>query len=439
MKTVNKTTRVRVEQLTPRNLTSIIASLRPEPGIDRALKNHVEQIVQNVAAFGTEALIKYTERFDGVRLKPGELRVTPGEIEKAVAHVSRKEMAALKLTKAHIEKVEKQTLRRLAWSLETQSGVKVESSYRPLKSVGCYVPGGRAVYPSSVLMNVVPACVAGVERIVICSPPGPSKAVHPLILVAARLCGVTEIYRVGGAQAIAALAYGTEMIEPVQKIVGPGSAYVATAKLAVTNRVAIDLPAGPSELLIIADETAKARYIVMDLISQAEHGEDSIVGVVTTSKQLAKEIVAFLPKALNGAERSEIVSQSLTSNGFVLICDSIEQAIEFTNQFAPEHLEIMARGAKSIARRITAAGLILLGGYSPVPASDYLVGTNHVLPTGGAARTYSGLSVLDFLRRVNLVQCSRSGLRHLASPLKALARAEGLPNHYRAVEERFKS
>jgi len=439
MKTANKTAAIRVERLTSRNLTSIIAALRPEQGIDPVVKLQVEPIIRNVGAFGDEALIEYAAQFDGVILKPDELRVTPDEFEEAAAQVSREERAALRLAKANIETVEKQTLRQLTYSLETQPGVKVESSFRPLNSVGCYVPGGRAVYPSSVLMNVVPARVAGVERIVICSPPGPSKAIHPLILAAAKLCGVHEVYRVGGAQAIAALAYGTETIKPVQKIVGPGSAYVAAAKLVVADQVAIDLPAGPSELLIIADDTAKVKHVVMDLISQAEHGEDSIVGVITTSERLARSIATSLPKALNGIERAEVVAQSLANNGFVLICDSIERVIEFVNQFAPEHLEIMARSAKSIARRITAAGLILLGHYSPVPASDYLVGTNHVLPTGGTARIYSGLSVLDFLRRVNIVQCSRSGLRRLAAPLKALARAEGLPNHYRAVEERFTS
>jgi histidinol dehydrogenase len=315
--------------------------------------------------------------------------------------------------------------------------VKVVASYRPLDSVGCYVPGGRAVYPSSVLMNVVPAQVAGVDRIVICSPPSKSKTVHPLILVAAKLCGVTEVYRVGGAQAVAALAYGTETIKPVQKIVGPGSAYVAAAKAIVSDRVAIDLPAGPSEVLIIADATANPRNVAMDIISQAEHGEDSIAGVVTTSKSLAQQVAGHLRQALSSVERSDTITQSLTSNGFILVCDSLNLAVEFANEFAPEHLEIITRNANAVAKESRGAGLILLGNYSPVAASDYMVGTNHVLPTGGAAKVHSGLSVLDFVRRVNIVHCSRNGLKSLVPPLKTLALAEGLPNHYRAAAARF--
>ena len=429
---------LRVEKLTRRNLREVVLSLRQERAADQTISVRVRSIIEDVAARGDAALLDYTAEFDGVRLRADVLRVKPREFAAAFRQVTKDQWAALKLAQSHIRKVEEQALARLAGTVETQPGVKVEASYRPLHSVGCYVPGGRAVYPSSVLMNVVPAQVAGVKRIVMCSPPSKSKTIHPLILVAAKLCGVDEVYRVGGAQAIAALAYGTESIKPVQKIIGPGSAYVAAAKVAVSNQVAIDSPAGPTELLIIADETAHPRNVAMDLISQAEHGEDSIAGMVTTSKTLAKQVAALISERLASVERSETIAQALAARGFVLVCDNMKLAVEFANELAPEHLEIITRGAKALAREIRAAGLILLGNYAPVAASDYVVGSNHVLPTGGAAKTYSGLSVVDFVRRVNVVQCSREGLKSLVPSLKVLALAEGLPNHARAAEERFK-
>jgi histidinol dehydrogenase len=430
---------LRVEKLTRRNLSAIVLSLRQERAADQTLSARVRSIIEDVAARGDAALLDCTAKFDGVRLRADELRVKPREFAAAVRQVTTDQWAALKLAQSHIRTVEQQALARLAGTVETQPGVSIEASYRPLDSVGCYVPGGRAVYPSSVLMNVVPAQVAGVKRIVMCSPPSKSKTIHPLILAAAKLCGVSEVYRAGGAQAIAALAYGTKTIQPVQKIIGPGSAYVAAAKVAVSNRVAIDSPAGPTELLIIADETAHPRNVAADLISQAEHGEDSIAGVVTTSKSLAQQVAALISERLASMERSEMIAQALTSRGFVLVCDDMKLAVEFANELAPEHLEIIARDAKALAREVRAAGLILLGNYAPVAASDYVVGSNHVLPTGGAAKTYSGLSVFDFVRRVNVVQCSREGLKNLVLPLKTLALAEGLPNHAQAAEERFKS
>jgi histidinol dehydrogenase len=399
----------------------------------------VQPIIDDVARRGDAALLDYTAKFDGVALRRDELRVKPREFDAACRAVTGEQLAALRLSLSNIRNVEQHTLARLSGTVKTRPGVNVEASFRPLSSVGCYVPGGRAVYPSSVLMNVVPAQVAGVKRIVICSPPSKSKTIHPLILMAAKLCGVSEVYRIGGAQAVAALAVGTETIKPVQKIIGPGSAYVAAAKVAVSHRVAIDSPAGPSELLVIADETADASNVAADMISQAEHGEDSIVGLVTTSSKLARQIVALIGEQLGSLERAETIAQALADKGFVLVCDSMKLAVEFANEFAPEHLEIITRNARSVAKDIDAAGLILLGNYSPVAASDYVVGSNHVLPTGGAAKTYSGLSVLDFARRVNIVQCSRDGLKDLIPPLKALALAEGLPNHYRAAAKRFRN
>lgn len=426
-----------IDKLTQRNLDQLVTRLRQAQRAPQAMQSRVRPILEDVARRGDAALLEYTAQFDGVVLRADELRVQPHEFDQARRQVTGEQLAALKVSLANIRKVEQCRLARLSGTIRTRPGVLVRTTCRPLASVGCYVPGGRAVYPSSVLMNVVPAQVAGVKRIVLCSPPSPAKTIHPLILVAAKLCGVHEVYRVGGAQAIAAMAYGTQTIKPVQKVIGPGSAYVAAAKLAVSDHVAIDAPAGPSELLVIADETADPANVAADMISQAEHGHDSIVGLVTTSSKLARQVVALIGEHVGSPERSATIAQALADNGFVLVSNSMKLAVEFTNRFAPEHLEIITRQAHSLANEIEAAGLILLGNYSPVAASDYVVGSNHVLPTGGAAKTYSGLSVIDFVRRVNIVQCSRDGLKALMPPLKALALAEGLPNHYRAAAERF--
>lgn len=429
---------VSIHQLTRQSLDQLVTRLRQAQRAPQAMQSRVRPILEDVARRGDVALLEYTAQFDGVVLHADELRVQPHEFDQARRQVTGEQLAALKVSLANIRKVEQCRLARLSGAIRTRPGVMVRTTCRPLASVGCYVPGGRAVYPSSVLMNVVPAQVAGVKRIVLCSPPSPAKTIHPLILVAAQLCGVHEVYRVGGAQAIAAMAYGTQTIKPVQKVIGPGNAYVAAAKLAVSDHVAIDAPAGPSELLVIADETADPANVAADMISQAEHGQDSIVGLVTTSSKLAKQVVALIGERIGSLERSATIAQALADNGFVLVCNSMKLAVEFTNRFAPEHLEIITRQAQSVANEIEAAGLILLGNYSPVAASDYVVGSNHVLPTGGAAKTYSGLSVIDFVRRVNIVQCSHDGLKALIPSLKALALAEGLPNHYRAAAERFR-
>jgi histidinol dehydrogenase len=258
-----------------------------------------------------------------------------------------------------------------------------------------------------------------------------------LTLVAADICGVDEVYKVGGAQAIAALAYGTETIKPVRKIVGPGNRYVTTAKSLVSAHVAIDMPAGPSEILILADETADPRLIALDMISQAEHGTDSIAGVLTTSEKVARDVVHELRKTVPFLERREIIAEALSNQGFIVTCRSADEMIRLANVFSPEHVEILMRKSRRIAGRISTAGLILVGSYSPVSASDYCFGTNHILPTGGFGRTYSSLSVLDFVRRGEVAECSKDGLAKLRSRVKALALAENLPNHFTAVKGRF--
>ena len=307
----------------------------------------------------------------------------------------------------------------------------------PIESVGSYVPGEQAVTPTPAVMPTVPAKAAGVPRIVICSPPNKDGEVNPFVLVAADICEVNEVYKVGGAQAIAALAYGTEMIQPVRKIVGPGSKYVMMAKILVSKDVAIDMPAGPSEVLVLADETANPKFVAADMVSQAEHGSDSVTGLITTSKKLAAKVDTWLTKMASSTERQEIILKALQAYGFIIICDTMDEVIKLANVFAPEHVEIMVQNPLEIVDKVTSAGLILVGPYSTVSLSDYGSGTNHVLPTGGFAHAFSGLSALDFARRVSVVECSKDGLLALKNHVKVMTEAENLPSHYKAVEVRF--
>jgi len=299
------------------------------------------------------------------------------------------------------------------------------------------VPGGQAAYPSSVLMAAVPASVAGVKRVVICSPPS-ERGLNPLMLVACDICRVGEVYKVGGAQAIAALAYGTQTIRPVLKIVGAGNIYVTYAKMEVSKDVAIDLPAGPSEILVLADGEADARLIALDLVAQAEHGASSICGLLTTSSSLIKAVEEELLNIVSEAERREVVEKALRANGFAAVAEDIADCIDFVNDFAPEHLEIFAAESKSLAERITSAGLILLGPHLTAAATDYGLGPNHILPTGGYAKTASGLSVIDFLKRVNVVESTLEGLKAVAEDLVTIAEGEGLHGHARSIKERLK-
>jgi histidinol dehydrogenase len=306
----------------------------------------------------------------------------------------------------------------------------------PLDSVGAYVPGGRAAYPSSALMTVVPAKVAGVERVVVCTPPGKDGKANPLTLVAARMAGADEIYRVGGVQAVAAMAFGTETIRPVQKIVGPGNIYVTAAKLLLRSTVEIDMPAGPSEVLIIADYTAEPEVLASDMIAQAEHDPQSISVLVTNDEDLAIATKAEVEKQAAGAARRDIVSKSLAKSA-ILTAGSMEEAIGFSNSFAPEHLEIIVRDPMTVLREIRNAGSVFLGPYTPVAAADYASGTNHVLPTSGYARIFSGLNVDAFVKKITVQQISKDGLRLLSDAITILAEAEGLPAHAESVRKRL--
>jgi len=400
------------------------------------LEKHVKTIIEEVRTQGDAALIKFTKKFDKTTLDTNNLRVTIEEIKEAYEAISEEQVSALKFIKKKIETVEKRTLEQIKIQIE-ENGIQVRNLPCPIQSVGCYVPGGEAAYPSTLIMTVVPAKVASVPRIVVCSPPTTKGLISPLILIAADICKADDIYKVGGAQAIAALAYGTESIKPVRKIVGPGNKYVTMAKILVSRDVAIDMPAGPSEILILADETASPRLVALDMISQAEHGIDSVAGLITTSKELAENVLNELRKIASSVRRGAIVMKALSNYGFILICKTTNEMIELANAFAPEHVEIITRKPREVADKIVSAGLILIGPYSPVSLSDYCSGTNHVLPTGGFGHTFSGLSVLDFVRRVGIVEGSREGLLKLKNNVKVLAEAEDLPNHYTAIEGRL--
>ena len=399
------------------------------------VENSVKAIIKQVKDNGNGALVEFALKFDKAELTLRTLKVKTEEIKEAYKRANLEKVSALKFMKEKVDAFQKQMLTQT--EIKTSSdGIWVQTVLRPIESVGCYVPGGQAAYPSTLIMTAVPAKVAGVPRIVVCSPPDAKGKVNPLVLVAADICGVDEVYKVGGAQAIAALAYGTKTIKPVRKIVGPGSKYVTAAKVLVSTDVAIDMPAGPSEVLVLADESADARFIAFDMVSQAEHGGDSVAGLITTSEKVALQVQENLATVAASAGRGEKVSEALDKYGFIIVCKSMEEAISLVNQFAPEHLEVMTAKPKELAERLT-AGLILIGPYSPVALSDYGSGTNHVLPTGGFAQSFSGLSALDFMRRVSIVESSRTGLERVKDTIKVMAEAENLPNHYKAIEARF--
>jgi histidinol dehydrogenase len=399
-----------------------------------SLEETVKTIVSQVRKDGDKALIEFAEKFDKVKLSSKTLLVSADEIHEAYSKVTPQQITALQFIKQRVETFQKQQLQSEN-QIDTE-GIAIRTVFCPLESVGCYVPGGQAAYPSTVVMTAVPAKIAGVKRIVVCSPSDAEGKVNALVLVASDICGVSEVYKVGGAQAIAALAYGTQTIKSVRKIVGPGSKYVTVAKVLVSTDVAIDMPAGPSEVLILADETADPRLIAFDMVSQAEHGTDSVAGLITTSEQLAEAVQKNLVNIIASAERSEKIFESLKKYGFIITCDSTDEMVMLSNQFAPEHLEVITKNAKNLYENLV-AGLILLGPYSPVSLSDYASGTNHVLPTGTFAQSFSALSVFDFLRRVSIVECSKTGLEKVKDNVKVLADAENLPNHYKAIAARF--
>lgn len=406
--------------------------------VKRSQREQVELPVKNILEMvknkGDEALYEYTKKFDGAELT--SLRVEKDEIRQAYLWVAPNIISALKQAKANIEKFQSQSIRWKEKSVETTPGVKLWREFRPIESVGLYVPGGKATYPSTVLMLAIPAQLAGCKNIVMCTPPSPDGSCNPAVLVAADLCGVTQIFKIGGAQAIAAMAYGTKSVPKVFKIFGPGNQYVTTAKMLVYGEVDIDMPAGPSELLIIADETAKPSWIAADLLSQLEHGEDSQSILITTSRTYAKKVVQEMMKQLLVLPRKNIIQKSL-QNSTVVIASSLEEICEITNLYAPEHLGIACRYIQKILAKIMNAGSIFLGKYSTEPLGDYATGANHTLPTAGFAAMFSPLSPESFGKMVQIQKVSKQGARGLQKTVETLAQAEGLDAHKNAVTIRF--
>ncbi|MFN4133046.1 MAG: histidinol dehydrogenase, partial [Candidatus Hadarchaeales archaeon] len=343
---------------------------------------------------------------------------------------------ALKKVARAIEKFHKKQLRR-EWLVQVAPGVKAGELVRPLKSVGLYVPGGRASYPSTLLMAAIPAKLAGVKKIIVCTPPRSDGKLLPAVLAAAEITGVKEIYKVGGAQAIAAMAYGTETVPKVEKIVGPGNVYVAAAKQVVAPDVEIDSIAGPSEVMILADDSANPKFIAADLVAQAEHDPEAAAVLVTSSEKLAREVREEARKMVRATPRWQIVLKSFTRYSRIIIVKDIEEGIWFANEYAPEHLELMVEDPREVLGKINNAGAIFLGDYSPVAAGDFAAGPNHILPTGGGARRVSGLSVLDFLKFPTVQEISKDGLRRLAKTIRVMAEAEDLPAHAKSVEVRL--
>jgi histidinol dehydrogenase len=411
------------------------AQLRKATIIQDSLLEYAKAIMRDVAQHGDPAVLNYTSKFDGARLD--SLRVSEQEMKQAYAQVTKDEIMAVKLMKQRLVKSELAILKRLKGMIVSSDGVRIDRMVKPVTSVGCYIPGGRARYPSTVVMCAVPAKVASVKRIVALSPPRRDGTIDPLTLVAADICRVDEFYKVGGAQGIAALAYGTQSIRPVSKIVGPGGMFVTAAKLVASAKVSTDMVAGPTELLIYADETADSKLIAVDLISQAEHSTDTICGLVTISDKLASEVQKQVESIVKKITRSDIAKKSLKNNGFIVICSNESSCIEFVNEFAPEHLEIMCKYADAIAKKIDSAGLVLIGQYAPSSASDYSLGSNHVLPTLGFGKSRASLSVLDFVKIVNKVKVNKSGLAKVDRSIMEITSAEGLLNHYEAVKARM--
>lgn len=399
--------------------------------------NNVTSIINQIKKGKDNELLKYIEKFDNVKLD--SFVVTNEEVKEAYEKVTNDQIKAIEFIKMKLEKNEQATINNLRNIKTDSKDIKINKKVTPIPRIGCYIPGGKARYPSSVVMCIIPAKVAGVKQIVAISPPMKNGKIDPYTLVAADICGVDEFYKIGGAHGIAALTYGTETIKKVDKIVGPGGLYVSIAKSIVSKDVAIDMIAGPTELLIYANEKSNPRVTALDLISQAEHSEDTVCGIVTKSKSIAKEIVNEINKIINfeNIARKEIVEKSLSKNGFIAICDNNKKVIEFINEFAPEHCEILDNTEIEIIKGIYNAGLILIGNYTPSSASDYCLGSNHVLPTYKFAKSRASLSVLDFVKIINTVEIDKQTLEHLSPILKEITEMEGLSNHYEAAKGRI--
>lgn len=396
----------------------------------------VKEILDKVKEEKDAAVFAYTAKFDGAELTADTIEVTDAEIEEAYAQVDDTLLTVIRKAKDNIESYHAKQ-RQNSWFDSKPDGTILGQKITPLHRVGVYVPGGKAVYPSSVLMNVMPSKVAGVDEIIMVTPPGKNGKVSPNTLVAAKEAGVDKIYKVGGAQAIAALAYGTESIPKVDKIVGPGNIYVALAKKAVYGHVSIDSIAGPSEILVVADETANPRYVAADLLSQAEHDELASAILVTTSEKLAHEVSDQVDGFLKELSRAEIISKSLDNYGYILLADTMEDVIDVANEIASEHLEIQTKNPFEVMTKIRNAGAIFIGEYASEPLGDYFAGPNHILPTNGTAKFFSPLSVDDFIKKSSIISYSREALQKVHKDIESFAKAEQLTAHANSIHVRF--
>lgn len=425
---------LKIKRETIKNILSDL--LKRSPNQYDAYAGQVQEILNTVKERGDQAIFDYTEKFDGCKLSPETLQVSKEEISKAYEKVDPSLVEVIRKSLRNIQEYhEKQ--KQYSWFDSKPDGTILGQKVTPLASVGVYVPGGKAAYPSSVLMNIVPAKVAGVEKIVMVTPPDKKGEVTPATLVAANEAGATHIYKVGGAQAIGALAYGTQSIEKVDKIVGPGNIYVALAKKAVYGHVSIDSIAGPSEILVLADETANPRFVAADLLSQAEHDELASAILVTTSETLAERVSEEIDGFLQTLSRAEIIRKSLDNFGYLLIADTMEEAIEIANSIASEHMEIVTENPFEVMTKIRNAGAIFLGSYSSEPLGDYFAGPNHVLPTNGTAKFFSPLSVDDFIKKSSIIYYSKEALRPIHEDIETFARAEHLTAHANSIAVRF--
>ena len=411
---------------------------RPPAAVDADIHRRVEEIVSGVRDKGDAALLEFTERFDRVALTPGELAVTAGEMEAAEGAVGAATIRALRYAADRIERFHRESAPR-SWRMTDALGSRLGQEVRPLDRVAVYVPGGRAAYPSTVLMTVIPARVAGVKEIVLVSPPSPDKSLNPAVLAAARVAGVTEAYRIGGAQAVAALAYGTETIRRVDKIVGPGNIYVALAKSRVFGDVGIDMIAGPSEVMVVADVSADPEWVAADLLAQAEHDPMARAVLLTPSRALIDAVAAAAERQLAALPRREIAEAALRAHGALVLTRSLEEAVEVANLLAPEHLELQVADPDALLAQVRNAGAVFLGRYTPEVVGDYVAGPNHVLPTGGTARFASALCTEDFVKRLSVIQYAPAGLRDAGPHVAELARVEGLDGHGAAAAIRIES
>lgn len=428
---------MRIQHLDPSAREDLLRDLlKRSPDQYGAYEAQVAQILEEVREKGDEALFAYTEHFDGAKLSGETVLVTEEEIREAYQEVPDQLVAVIRRALKNIEDYHAKQ-KQYSWFDSKPDGTILGQKVTPLKRVGVYVPGGKAAYPSSVLMNILPAKVAGVEEILMVTPPGKDGKVTPTTLVAAHEAGATAIYKAGGAQAVAALAYGTESIPKVDKIVGPGNIYVALAKKAVYGHVSIDAIAGPSEILVIADETADPRYVAADLLSQAEHDELASAILVTTSQELAEAVSGEVDQFLTVLSRAEIIRKSLDNYGYILVADTMDEAVEIANEIASEHLEIQTRNPYEVMTKIRNAGAIFLGPYASEPLGDYFAGPNHVLPTNGTAKFFSPLSVDDFIKKSSIIAYSREALQAVHEDIETFAKAEGLTAHANSIHVRF--